>query len=115
MFLRARIRDGRKWVKLATAMFLKGAKHIMQPRERLTVEVQVANSAVESLTNREIGEALGTTEQVVKRYLRNTFDKPGVWSRLELARYVASHGGEAWNIPVSLAGAGGPRGELAGF
>jgi len=28
--------------------------------------------------------------------LRSTFDKLGVWSRLELAMYVASHGGKNW-------------------
>ena len=28
--------------------------------------------------------------------LRSTFDKLGVWSRLELAMYVATHGGSAW-------------------
>jgi two-component system nitrate/nitrite response regulator NarL len=50
----------------------------------------------EGLTNREIGNLMGTTEQVVKNHLRNTFDKLGVWSRLELAMYVASHGGKAW-------------------
>ena len=69
----------------------------MQPCERLTVkEVQVATLVWKGMTNREIGEALGTTEQVVKNYLRNTFDKLGVWSRLELAMYVASHGGKNW-------------------
>ncbi len=45
-------------------------------------------------TNRDIAQALGTTEQVVKNYLRTIFDKLGVWSRLELALYVASHGGQ---------------------
>jgi len=87
----------------------------MQPRERLTVkEVQVATLVWKGLTNREIGEALGTTEQVVKNYLRNTFDKLGVWSRLELAMYVASHGGEAWQIPVGLAARVGVNREAAG-
>jgi hypothetical protein len=28
--------------------------------------------------------------------LRSTFDKLGVWSRLELAMYVAGHGGKNW-------------------
>jgi hypothetical protein len=28
--------------------------------------------------------------------LRSTFDKLGVWSRLELAMYVAGHGGKDW-------------------
>jgi DNA-binding NarL/FixJ family response regulator len=70
----------------------------MQPRDRLTAkEVQVATLVWEGLTNREIALAIGTTEQVVKNYLRNTFDKLGLWSRLELALYVASHGGTSWN------------------
>jgi DNA-binding NarL/FixJ family response regulator len=69
----------------------------MQPRERLTAkELQVAALVWEGLTNREIARAISTTEQVVKNYLRNTFDKLGVWSRLELAIYVAAHGGAQW-------------------
>jgi hypothetical protein len=39
---------------------------------------------------------MGTSEQVIKNHLRSTFDKLGVWSRLELAMYVASHGGKNW-------------------
>lgn len=69
----------------------------MQPRERLTMkEMQVAALVREGQTNREIAKAIGTTEQVVKSYLRNTFDKLSVWSHLELAIYVAQHGGEHW-------------------
>jgi len=69
----------------------------MHPCDRLThKEVQVATLVWEGLTNREIADLIGTTEQVVKNYLRNTFDKLGVWSRLELALYVASHGGAQW-------------------
>lgn len=69
----------------------------MQPCDRLTAkEVQVATLVWEGLTNREIANMIGTTEQVVKNYLRNTFDKLGVWSRLELAMYVANHGGHTW-------------------
>jgi len=73
----------------------------MQPCDRLTgKEVQVATLVWEGLTNREIAHTIGTTEQVVKNYLRNTFDKLGVWSRLELALYVADHGGEQWRHPL---------------
>ena len=69
----------------------------MHPCDRLTnKEVQVAVLVWEGLTNREIADLIGTTEQVVKNYLRNTFDKLGVWSRLELALYVAGHGGAQW-------------------
>jgi DNA-binding NarL/FixJ family response regulator len=69
----------------------------MQPRQRLTgKESQVATLVWEGLTNRDIARIIGTTEQVVKNYLRTTFDKLGVWSRLELALYVANHGGASW-------------------
>lgn len=75
----------------------------MQPCDRLTgKEVQVASLVWQGLTNREIAKIIGTTEQVVKNYLRNTFDKLGVWSRLELALYVASHGGAHWHAPSGL-------------
>ena len=69
----------------------------MTPRELLTPkEIQVATLVWQGLTNREIGKIMGTSEQVIKNYLRSTFDKLGVWSRLELAMYVASHGGSHW-------------------
>ena len=64
----------------------------MQPRDQLTrKEIQVAMLVWEGLTNREIAKVIGTTEQVVKSYLRTAFDKLEVWSRLELL-YIASHG-----------------------
>jgi DNA-binding NarL/FixJ family response regulator len=69
----------------------------MTPSEQLTPkEIQVATLVWEGRTNREIGKLMGTTEQVIKNHLRSTFDKLGVWSRLELAMYVASHGGKNW-------------------
>lgn len=69
----------------------------MTPREGLTLkEIQVATLVWQGLTNREIGNLMGTTEQVVKNHLRSTFDKLGVWSRLELAMYIASRGGKDW-------------------
>jgi len=75
----------------------------MQPCERLTPkEAQVAALVCEGQTNREIAKAIGTTEQVVKNYLRNTFDKLGVWSRLELAIYVARHGAERWREELAM-------------
>lgn len=69
------------------------------PCERLTQkEIQVAIMVWEGLTNREIGKIIGTSEQVIKNHLRSIFDKIGVWSRLELAMYVASHGGKDWPV-----------------
>jgi DNA-binding CsgD family transcriptional regulator len=69
----------------------------MQPRDRLNArEIQVATLVWQGLTNKDIAAVLLTSEQVVKNYLRTTFDKLGVWTRLELALYVASHGGANW-------------------
>lgn len=69
----------------------------MTPRDHLTCkEIEVATLVWQGLTNREIGNLTRTSEQVVKNHLRSTFDKLGVWSRLELAMYVASHGGKGW-------------------
>ena len=84
----------------------------MTPRECLTQkEIQIAQLVWEGLTNREIGKLVGTTEQVIKNHLRSTFDKLGVWSRLELAMYVASHGGKRWpdaeERPVAFGAAAG--------
>ena len=77
----------------------------MTPNESLTPkEVRVAELVWQGLTNREIGKILGTTEQVIKNHLRSTFDKLGVWSRLELAMYVASHGGKNWPPEMEKSG-----------
>jgi len=73
----------------------------MQPRDRMTAkEIQVASLVWQGLTNKDIAAVLKTSEQVVKNYLRTTFDKLGVWTRLELALYVASHGGAMWRMQV---------------
>jgi DNA-binding CsgD family transcriptional regulator len=73
----------------------------MQPRDRLSAkEIQVATLVWQGLTNKDIASVLHTSEQVVKNYLRTTFDKLGVWTRLELALYVASHGGANWHAQI---------------
>jgi len=69
----------------------------MSPREQLSfTEVRIATMVWQGQTNPEIALTVGTSEQVIKNHLRNVFDKLGVWSRLELALYVASHGGKNW-------------------
>ena len=73
----------------------------MQPRYRLTLkEIQIATLVWQGLTNKDIAGELRTSEQVVKNYLRTAFDKLGVWTRLELALYVASHGGANWHVQL---------------
>ncbi len=71
------------------------------PRDRLTSKERVVATLVwEGHTNKEIASRISTSEQVVKNHLRSAFDKLGVWSRLELALYVASHGGAEWESSV---------------
>lgn len=77
----------------------------MTPCEHLTPkEIQIAILVWQGLTNREIGKIVGTSEQVIKNHLRSAFDKIGVWSRLELAMYVASHGGKDGRPKYSIPG-----------
>lgn len=96
LFLRAGITEGRKRVKLATAMFAK-ADGVMQPRDQLTAkEIQVTTLVWEGLTNREIAKIVGTTEQVVKNYLRTAFDKLGVgvvWNSPSMSRTMEERTG----------------------
>jgi DNA-binding CsgD family transcriptional regulator len=100
LFLRAEIRDGRKRVKLAIAILDKEGMQSWCRRERLTPkEIQAAILVWQGVTNREIGKIIGTAEPVIKNHLRSPFDKLGVSSRLELAIYVASHGGRNWPPP----------------
>lgn len=54
--------------------------------------IQVCDLVVLGLTNKEIAERLGTTESVVKNYLRLVFDATGTFSRLELAIFWKTHG-----------------------
>lgn len=61
-------------------------------RDRLTTkEIQIVGLIVQGFKNREIANQLGTTEQVIKNYLRNVYDKTGVSDRLELALFTIHH------------------------
>jgi DNA-binding NarL/FixJ family response regulator len=94
LFLRAGICEGAKRVKLARYAHER-ERAVMTPCEGLNpTERQISILVSEGLTNRDIGKIVGTSEQVIKNHLRRAFDKLGVWSRLELAMYVASHGGK---------------------
>jgi DNA-binding NarL/FixJ family response regulator len=94
LFLRTGIREGSKRVKLACYAY-EDESEAMTPCEGLNpTEIQISTLVWEGLSNREIGEIVGRSEQVIKNHLRKAFDKLGVWSRLELAMYVASHGGK---------------------
>jgi DNA-binding NarL/FixJ family response regulator len=81
---------GGKRVKLARYAH-EDESAVMTPCEDLTPrENQISILVWEGLTNREIGRIVGSSEQVVKNHLRSVFDKLGVWTRLELAMYMAN-------------------------
>jgi DNA-binding NarL/FixJ family response regulator len=61
-------------------------------RDRLTQkELKIIALIVQGFKNKEIAVQLGTTEQVIKNYLRNVYDKIGVSDRLELALFTIHH------------------------
>ncbi len=61
-------------------------------RTRLTdKELLIVSCLTRGMKNKEIAQEVGTTEQVVKNYLRKVYDKLGVSDRLELALYCVHH------------------------
>jgi DNA-binding NarL/FixJ family response regulator len=52
------------------------------PSER---EYRIIELVAQGLKNCEVADAIGTTEHVVKNYLRVIYDKLGLWNRVELA------------------------------
>ena len=63
-----------------------------RPKVQLTPKESIIVSCVtQGLKNKEIALRVGTTEQVVKNYLRKVYDKLGVADRLELALYCLNH------------------------
>jgi DNA-binding NarL/FixJ family response regulator len=58
----------------------------LTPKESLIV-----SCVTQGMKNKEIALRVGTTEQVVKNYLRKVYDKLGVADRLELALYCLNN------------------------
>lgn len=63
-----------------------------RPKVQLTPkETSIVSCVTQGMKNKEIALRVGTTEQVVKNYLRKVYDKLGVADRLELALYCLNH------------------------
>jgi len=63
-----------------------------RPKVQLTPkEALIVSCVTQGMKNKEIAIRVGTTEQVVKNYLRKVYDKLGVADRLELALYCLNH------------------------
>ena len=83
-----------------------------RPKVQLTPkETLIVSCVTQGMKNKEIAVRVGTTEQVVKNYLRKVYDKLGVADRLELALYCLSHhvvdGVKPPPVPTAAPQAGG--------
>lgn len=104
LFLKFQIEGGNKRVKLAMALYPSdstagpvGAESRLSSRERKLVFLVSLG-----LRNRDIAPRMGTTENVVKNYLRIIYDKLGVWNRMELSLWYAARAGGPEVAPESL-------------
>jgi len=86
--------DGKQWVHQPAEKIVSEEEDIVgtRVRERLTPkELKITALIVQGCKNKEIAIRLGTTEQVIKNYLRSIYDKTGVSDRLELALFTLHH------------------------
>ncbi|HXZ39269.1 MAG TPA: LuxR C-terminal-related transcriptional regulator [Terriglobales bacterium] len=58
-------------------------------------EYRVIELVAQGLKNGEVAQEIGTTEHVVKNYLRTIYDKLGLWNRVELALWYEARKYEA--------------------
>jgi len=83
-----------------------------RPKNRLSdKELLIVSCVAQGMRNKEIAQQVGTTEQVIKNYLRKVYDKLGVSDRLELALYCIHHrlmtkGSAAADVTEAAAAAG---------
>src|SRR4051812_1188706 len=89
-----KVAKGENWVQdNAVAKEVEESDQVgARVRDRLTPkELKIVALVVQGYKNKEIATRLGTTEQVIKNYLRNVYDKIGVGDRLELALFTIHH------------------------
>jgi len=89
-----KVAAGQTWVQDSQAQAALAENDFVgaRVRDRLTAkELRIVALIVQGYKNKEIATRLGTTEQVIKNYLRNVYDKIGVSDRLELALFTIHH------------------------
>jgi DNA-binding NarL/FixJ family response regulator len=90
-----RIAAGETWIDNQSVTWVieayrAQAAALVSPRSQprlSTKEMAIITCITQGKRNKEIAFQLGTTEQVIKNYLRKIYDKLGVSDRLELALY----------------------------
>ncbi len=94
-----KIAQGETWidnqsVNWVIEAYRSNAAALTNPRTqpRLSPKEQaIIHCITQGKRNKEIASQIGTTEQVIKNYLRKIYDKLGVSDRLELALYCLHH------------------------
>ncbi len=94
-----RIASGDTWIDNQSISWVleayrSQAATLMNPRTQPQLspkELVIIGCITRGMRNKEIASQVGTTEQVVKNYLRKIYDKLGVSDRLELALYCLHH------------------------
>jgi DNA-binding NarL/FixJ family response regulator len=94
-----KIASGETWidnqsVNLVIEAYRSQAAALVTPRTQPRLspkEMAIITCITQGKRNKEIAYQLGTTEQVIKNYLRKIYDKLGVSDRLELALYCLHH------------------------
>lgn len=54
-------------------------------------ESRIVELVASGLKNKEVARQVGTTEHVIKNYLRVIYDKLGLWNRVELALWYVKN------------------------
>ncbi len=94
-----KIAQGETWidnqsVNWVIEAYRSQAQALTSPRNQPQLtekELAIISCITQGMRNKEIAYQIGTTEQVIKNYLRKVYDKLGVSDRLELALYCLHH------------------------
>ena len=94
-----KIADGETWIDNQSISWVieayrSQATTLTNPRTQPKLsnkELAIISCITRGMRNKEIAYQIGTTEQVIKNYLRKIYDKLGVSDRLELALYCLHH------------------------
>jgi DNA-binding NarL/FixJ family response regulator len=94
-----KIADGETWIDNQSISWVieayrSQASSLTNPRAQPKLskkELAIISCITRGMRNKEIAYQIGTTEQVIKNYLRKVYDKLGVSDRLELALYCLHH------------------------
>jgi DNA-binding NarL/FixJ family response regulator len=94
-----KIADGETWIDNRSVSWVidayrSQATSMTNPKTQPKLskkELAIISCITRGMRNKEIAYQIGTTEQVIKNYLRKVYDKLGVSDRLELALYCLHH------------------------